>query len=145
MEIIYSTSRVHSSLREGRKYVNPTFFAKPEPDAKKVYIVGIWPKVLETYRRLGVPVVVMTEAQSFVEAPPEHILNPARKKEAVEKAPQIPDKYAEMSWPELRSLASGLSSKPVVNKAQAIEVIIEAEKGREIEPEKDEDNVGNDL
>lgn len=57
MIIVYSTTRVPAGLRiEGARYVNPTFFDKPEPGATLVYLNGDFPKVRAAYERAGVPV-----------------------------------------------------------------------------------------
>lgn len=55
--IVYSTTRVPTDLRpEGARYLNPSFFDKPEPGATLVYVNGDHPKVRAAYERAGVPV-----------------------------------------------------------------------------------------
>lgn len=55
--IVYSTTRVPAGRRiEGARYLNPSFFDKPEPGATLVYLNGDFPKVRAAYERAGVAV-----------------------------------------------------------------------------------------
>jgi len=130
LEIIYS--RQTSDFVQGKTYANPRFFSTPRQNAKKVYVVGSWPKIEAAYRALGVPVERL-DADAVVEA-----IEP--------NAPQLPEppvtnEYAHVEIPEdwsslpwvgensIRSLAMRLTNIAVLNKAQA-SAIIRAELAR---------------
>lgn len=128
MQIVYSRTH-HPLMTEGRTFSNPRFFTVPNPDAVKVFIVGNWPEIGEAYRAAGVEVVeVDADKETVNEVEPAPALAPG--------AAEIPGGWADMSWPELRKLASQVSDEPVTNKEQAV-AAIEAELARRtpIEPE----------
>lgn len=55
-DIVYSSSRV-LTVKEGEaRFINPSFFTVPEPNAKAVYLNGDYPRIADAYRRAGVPV-----------------------------------------------------------------------------------------
>lgn len=114
---------------------NPRFFKEPLTAATKVTIDGDYPEIEGAYRALGVQVVLKGEAPI---APEPQAPVPAELV-AQEWPPtvEIPEDWADLSWPKLRKLAQACSRDVVLNKVQASEAI-EAELGRrEAEAEVD--------
>lgn len=74
MEIVYATRRVPQC--KGRKFINPRFFARPVEGAKRVYVESGFPRIAESYRAAGVPVVVIGQkTRPAVPAPHEGLVD----------------------------------------------------------------------
>lgn len=65
MELVYSTRR--HPFADGRRYKNPRHFFGPVEGAKKVYIEGDWPEVVEAYEKVGVKVAALGPKEPLAE------------------------------------------------------------------------------
>jgi hypothetical protein len=125
VEVVYTRER--RALKRGQMFQNPRFFDGPISGAKRVLLDGDYPRITEAYARQGVP-VSRTDALEVSAAP-----LPPHEPHAI----IIPDDWRDLPWTQragesgatLRALASAISDKPVVNKAEAVEVV-EAELAR---------------
>jgi hypothetical protein len=112
----------------GRLHLNPRHFGVPEVGATKVFLVGDWPKIEAAYKALGVPVERLDVAPA-AEAQRTAAMPLPTVPEAERGAVEIPADWRDLSWPQVRSLAAQFATEPVLNKAQAVEVV-EAELAR---------------
>lgn len=119
-ELVYSTQR--SGFEKGRAYSNPRFFSgTPRSGVTKVIVVGNFPNVVAAYERVGVPVEVVKGPRMVGES-----AGPAKMTAESSKAnpdAEIPQAWSSLPWLEKRLLAQNFSKAPVINGAQADEVI----------------------
>lgn len=146
MEIVYAQS-LHP-LCEGRAFRNPRFFSGAEDGVTAAHVVGDWPRVVEAYRALGVPVSVTggppeAPAQTF---DPPAILQPVA--DDMKARVYIPEDWQDLPYNgpadagiTLRSLAALVSDEPVTRKAEAV-AAIEAELARREGGEEPEEGAG---
>lgn len=129
IEVIYSQQS--SDFLKGRAYANPRHFTTPRVDVSKVFVVGDWPKVVEAYEALGVPVERLD-----AEAAKQDVVLPEGLKPGLSPEDragvEIPENWAALKYPALRSLASKLSDAPIKNGVEA-HAAIEAEVARRAE------------
>lgn len=133
-ELIYSAQT--SGFVPGKAYANPRFFSTPRSDVSKVLLVGGWPKVEAAYLAAGIPVEHIDAPAIVAPVPMAPPIVKSVTPEAL-SAVQIPDDWRDLPWTKaeteggltLRSLASSVSTVPVLNKAQAT-AAVEAEIAR---------------
>lgn len=126
-EVIYSQQR--NGFVEGRIYLNPRFFERPMPDVTKVIVAGNWPKIVEAYEGVGVPVEVIDGATIQASAGTKSARHPLDEKivDLDERAKvYIPHDWESLPWSRptdagitLRGLAAVFSDTPVLNKDDA--------------------------
>jgi hypothetical protein len=134
-ELVYSNQR--TGYEAGRRYANPRFFSTPRAGVSKVIVIGDWPKVVDAYTKLGIPVVVAQNPSDLakggrkaVPKPPTTPETPNARPEptvpetaylrtaeprAEQEAVEIPDNWRDLPWPQRKSLASRVTDTPVVN------------------------------
>lgn len=110
-------------MPKGPKYQNPDWFDAVHKDAAQVYVVGHYPEIVETYKRLGIPVETVERypldgAAPMTEAAP-----------IVRRAGHIPDNWESLPWAgdgaTIRSVAQQFSEAPVINSRHAAKIIRE--------------------
>lgn len=124
LEIYYSQQT--SDFSKGKAYSNPRYFSTPRAGATKVYIVGDWPNIAAAYKAAGVPVVLLTEDMQPV-VPLEPPVPVQLEKQKDYSGVEIPVGWREMPWvgvTSLRGLATKLTDSTVLNKSQAVAVIL---------------------
>ena len=131
-ELIYSQQA--SDFIEGRAYSNPRFFSTARSDVSRVLIVGDWPRIEAAYKAIGVPVERIDNAGASLGVTAASPMALATVEDAAKVA--IPGDWSDLPWTQpdergitLRSLASSVSPKPILNKAQA-KAAIKAELAR---------------
>lgn len=115
-------------MPKGPKYQNPHWFDAVHKDAAKVIIVGDWPKVVEVYRGLGIPVEVVEQYPPREGAREAHSGPPVARSnsDAV-----IPEGWESLPWadPEggmtIRKVAQQFSEAVVINRKHAAKIIRE--------------------
>lgn len=81
--LIYTT--VKRDLPKGHRYANARYFDSIKEDAPKVFVVGNFPNIVEAYRRVGIPVeIVSTLAEALADGP---VAKPAEQGMTVGKGP----------------------------------------------------------
>lgn len=151
MKIVLVYTNQTSGFIKGRefRYANPEWFDSVKKDVAKVVVIGDWPKVVEAYKNLGVPVVVASEfdpeAHGIDKGPVAEPIAPkadAPNSPVVTNSPAIdpsqvviPEEWEKMPWvsedPEgsVRTLAMKFTTEPVINRGQA-QRIVQAEVDR---------------
>lgn len=143
-EIVYAN--ISTGFEKGRKYANPRFFLTPRPEATRVIVVGDWPKVVQAYQRIGIPVVQLDHGQPLEDAesakplPPVTDENEPKKGSGDDHDPGtvvIPDDWTDMSWPALRALAKDITAdKFPIKKDEAIDIIEKELTRRKLPPQE---------
>lgn len=118
IELIYSQQS--SDYVPGRAYSNPRFFSTPRAGVSKVYVVGDWPKIVEAYEALGVPVERLDFAP---QAAPVETLSAPKTAATDPSSVEIPEDWAKLHWKKARAIAVQLTDAPVINGAEAHAVI----------------------
>lgn len=144
-EIVYAN--ISTGYEKGRAYANPRFFITPRTDVTKVIVVGDWPKVVDAYQKAGVPVVQLQPGQPLEEADSADplpfgegvSLKPKTNSEGDPHDPgkvEIPEDWADFSWPALRTLAKEIDGKKFpIKKDEAIEIIEKELERRKLPPQ----------
>jgi hypothetical protein len=137
MEIVYASGR--TEWQKGRLFGNARLFHKTVEGVEKVIVVGDWPKIVEAYRRLGIPVEIVGVTGVLRSEPlagtgeaiqigkGEPPCAPVMRIDA--GSVEIPEDFRTLKWPELRALGKQLSDTPAINSKEAL-AIIEAELDR---------------
>jgi hypothetical protein len=125
MHLYYGTTKTKHA--KGKQFKNASVFAGPVADAKSVTIEGVWPRVVDAYSRLGVPItLVQAEQTKRIEGIPPTAYLPTAERRTEQAAVEIPFDWQQAPWADLRRLAASVSDTPIVNRKQA-EAAIEAE------------------
>jgi hypothetical protein len=117
--VIYTTNS--GGMPKGPKYQNPEWFDALHKDAAKVIVVGDWPKVVEAYKGLGIPVEVVDHwpIAALVE----------QKSETKNSSAAIPDNWEQMPWTAddptqtIRFIAQQFTDAVVINRKHAAKII----------------------
>lgn len=144
-EIVYAN--ISTGFEKGRKYANPRFFTTPRAEATRVIVVGEWPKVVEAYQKIGVPVIQLDHGQPLEDAEHADPLDPidpqgdGGKQDGDEDhdpgTVEIHEDWKDMSWQALRALAKDIDGKKFpLKKDEAIEIIENELKRRNLPPQE---------
>lgn len=124
--VVYAVNS--GGMPKGPKYQNPEWFDAVHKDAAKVIVVGNWPRVVETYRGLGIPVEVADQyppcdgVQEPQSGPPVAPINPGG---------IIPDGWESLPWADadggmtIRKVAQQFAEAVVINRKHAAKIIRE--------------------
>ena len=70
MEIIYSSKPISGiGKAKSRRIINPSFFHRPERDAKDVFVNGDHPKIASAYKAGGITVKPLSDHPSRKSTP----------------------------------------------------------------------------
>lgn len=124
--VVYAANS--GGMPKGPKYQNPEWFDAVHKDAAKVIVVGNWPKVVETYRGLGIPVEVVDQYP-----PRDRVQEPQSGPPVVStgRGGAIPDDWESLPWaaPEgettIRKVAQQFTEAVVINRKHAAKIIRE--------------------
>lgn len=136
--IAYTTKTKNRSDLDGFRvtFSNPTFFHHP-PREKYEYFVCESDEIRETLKITN-PEMKEYKGEAEVKHTPksveskvkeasiEKVVEPEPEVVAEEPAVEIPDDYAELSWPKLRALASKFTDEGKFTKEEALEILAKA-------------------
>lgn len=139
-EIVYANIR--TGYEKGRRYSNPRHFISPRSEATRVIVVGDWPRVVEAYQAVGIPVIQLEVGQPLSAADDAEPAAPINSESAAPthdpSTVEIPEDLSDLSWPALRAKAKEITGENHYpkNKDEAIGIITSELDRRKLPPQE---------
>ncbi|QHJ77694.1 MAG: hypothetical protein [Bacteriophage sp.] len=118
-DLIYSTQE--HGFYPNMRYENPLYFNGRVTQSEGVLVIGDWPKVVDAYKKAGIPVEVQDTSPKTVNSKPETTVKAS-------------DPYAKLNNADLRKAIADMTGQDPPNntaRAKLIEIYEQAKNGQD--------------